>query len=290
MDVSALPPLPPGEKKPPSLPLPPLPSAARPVPRLMDVSALPPGPAITALLPAPPVAIPSSLSAKAPPPGRPRRPLPKNPAAPPLPLAPPRRAVGSPIAEKIRSRGRCGPATGCSRGSAGLAGAVGPVPPVLGHCASAHGVKRKGHSDQGRAAVRRRRNRCRYAAADERVGCRGGAVGPVLGHCASAHGVKRKGHSDQGRAAVRRRRNRCRYAAADERVGCRGGAVAPFPPFWVTAPALTALNAKVTPIRAGPLFADAVTGADTPPPMSELGAAAAPSSPRSGSLRQRSRR
>src|SRR6478752_9663256 len=47
---------------------------------------------------------------------------------------------------------------------------------------------------------------------------------------------------------------------------------APFPPFWVTAPPPAVLNAKVTPIPAGPLFADAVTGADTPPPMSELGA------------------
>ena len=50
---------------------------------------------------------------------------------------------------------------------------------------------------------------------------------------------------------------------------------APFPPFWATAPPPTTLNAKVTPIRAGPLFADAVTGADTPPLMSELGAAVA---------------
>ena len=42
---------------------------------------------------------------------------------------------------------------------------------------------------------------------------------------------------------------------------------------------LTALNAKVTPVTAGPLFADAVSGADTPPPMSELGAPAAPAAP-----------
>ncbi len=78
------------------------------------------------------------------------------------------------------------------------------------------------------------------------------------------------------------------------------GAAAPAPAwpaarFWVTAPPPTVLNAKVTPIRAGPLFADAVTGADTPPPMSELGAAApapAPAWPAagSGSLRHRPRR
>src|SRR6185436_15427414 len=62
-------------------------------------------------------------------------------------------------------------------------------------------------------------------------------------------------------------------------LGAPAAPSASVPPFWVSAPAVTALNAKVTPVTAGPLLADAVSGADTPPPMSELGAPAAPSAP-----------
>ena len=177
-----------------------------------------------------------------------------------------------------RRRKRCGYAAADER--VGCPGGAGGPGPGLGHCASAHGVKRKGHSDQGRAAVGRRRKRCGYAAADERVGCPGGAGGRP-----------RSGSLRQRLTALNAKVTP--VTAGPLLADAVSGADTPPPMSELGAPAapaarprsgslrqrLTALNAKVTPIRAGPLLADAVSGADTPPPMSELGAPAAPGGP-----------